>query len=1843
MARTKRIFREWQHPRASNGRFARKGSPEWVRAAAEKFRNADDGLKAGTSAPGHPGRPRIARGAKAEAALATHAPQRRTNLAPHQPVEGPARRPASTTRGKTPRSAKETAATRERAMTALQGEDPRDLKADSDARAGTAQLNAEARDQYLKLSDRLKGLDPDGAQAKMIKRRMASLKADAESHGGNVSESHRGVGVPRPPRDEYERGAQGAHGSSMTGREVWGQLLGGPQKSPLATRKLSKEDQERDRLAMQAKTAAATGAATKRANPFDDPAFAESRALANRPLAETNFAEEAEPQPVDTPRVSGKGSGVSTTTRGRPSAETKRAAMTPKLSDEQRANYDKLLGSGPGEGLVKNATARKVVEQMEQHGWQIADQSPMHRLITFKSPDGRYIQTQFLTDPDGKKPRFSAGQGARSVDMTMKTALAKVVTPHHDEVGGPNVHTAMQDLGLPMLNAGGWNEPPLVSRDSTFKPLDQAARDTSTPGGFGTPKKTHAEAAADLRKAAATNRRLADDRQQYNDNLMGGPGKGYDTDGRQAKLRQRADQFEAVANRLEEQARERQAYEAERDRRAALPLDIRPTPRSGKKAPAKKAAPKPALQQTPDPNPADLATKADLLTDAPRRLHKGGNLEDDRPSESEIEQRYAKADAAIKARKAREALGLDGPESGTMANIRANTFNATPDKGGAANYRGMNRTTLNILAGQKQIPLRERRGKSNDELAALLEAKDAELSAAKAKKLNPAGVGEPSSQHQQHTPPRNRQLDLDNLPADRGTKKLGWTPRDRDGQGGRLMTSGKRVGSQADRYDRHKNLTREQFDALPETRQRTVLDELRQVANSGETKNRTIASNRSGFHGATIRGQVDADHVAGAKAKLRELTYTAPPPIDNSIEGRAARLKAGDRYAADGTIDELNQIARAAGLAGFPASWKRQKGVDYLRNQAIAGDRMKAAREGHLAAALRDATPTEALAVMEARDAEHGVTLGDMSTAAKVLGVKLPAGTKSQRMHGLAKAIGDRAKSAPDTKYTNLTDAQVRNGIQMRGTESPEGKALLAEAKRRGIDLPKGDAAREAAAQRAHNAILNVDLDRTAKPSDTPRPGELERLNEPTLRNIAKSAPGSPLSNAATAELRKRGLDTPRDNSQNGGASNSPTTEANMTAKAKSTGEPQLGVTESSRGRTTTVTLPDGTTAQRTSKTMAYTHAVVVTEDHRGQARDLRASATESDRFADALQAWVDAGSDFSKLEKHRTANRSDNDKRNGASPFEYYLPGFGPVQRTARRSRYGGGGTYLSDEGQYGIPDPKDTIRYDYAYGDGDKVGETRFDRYGPAYMVKNHRDMAARQRKQADNLDAGPAESHHVSRWSQSLQGALGGQNEAAQVRNRRTQIVTVGGIAKAPEKPARVVPTAEEKEAAAQAKKDAEAARRVADREAFFKRVVGNVERDLAEGQDAEANLSYTDAGLKQLAKDLGVKVPRPYDKAETKRLIVEAVRERPGKAAKTAPAAEKKPGWQILAESTGSNPAPAAPAAPVSARQRAWERGQAELARRAIEGPDRDRDTRTGAERLAAQDAIQASNRALDREFPRPPRTPEVKPDLSNPAVARAQRLLDQVKTGKTIYFRAGDEWMIIGPAGDVQPGQRLTVHKADGSTTEVIVGDVKDDRTVQGTATRTATFRNAPPRESAPAPAPARPQAAPLRPAGPVDEASLRERYSRAADRVAGLDGDNLNGPRESAARRELAEARQALLDAGLPLQSAAAPRRFGSRPAQAPRTEAFNPRTATGGNLPPRREGETDGMYQVRVAPNDDAAERLLNGYTLAGLKAMARDAGIPGAASMSKTALVQALMGPRRRYWDSIALSDQR
>lgn len=113
--------------------------------------------------------------------------------------------------------------------------------------------------------------------------------------------------------------------------------------------------------------------------------------------------------------------------------------------------------------------------------------------------------------------------------------------------------------------------------------------------------------------------------------------------------------------------------------------------------------------------------------------------------------------------------------------------------------------------------------------------------------------------------------------------------------------------------------------------------------------------------------------------------------------------------------------------------------------------------------------------------------------------------------------------------------------------------------------------------------------------------------------------------------------------------------------------------------------------------------------------------------------------------------------------------------------------------------------------------------------------------------------------------------------------------------------------------------------------------------------------------------------------------------------------------------------------------------------------------------------------------------------SNPAaVARARKLWEAVRDGKTIFFHTGTGWDIIGPAHLIVPGAEITVTKADKSTQRVVVVDVRAERTVDGVATRTATFRDVPA-------GPAVTHAEPARPWFPV-----RDRQAAAVGGMLGL-------------------------------------------------------------------------------------------------------------------------------------------
>lgn len=78
-----------------------------------------------------------------------------------------------------------------------------------------------------------------------------------------------------------------------------------------------------------------------------------------------------------------------------------------------------------------------------------------------------------------------------------------------------------------------------------------------------------------------------------------------------------------------------------------------------------------------------------------------------------------------------------------------------------------------------------------------------------------------------------------------------------------------------------------------------------------------------------------------------------------------------------------------------------------------------------------------------------------------------------------------------------------------------------------------------------------------------------------------------------------------------------------------------------------------------------------------------------------------------------------------------------------------------------------------------------------------------------------------------------------------------------------------------------------------------------------------------------------------------------------------------------------------------------------------------------------------------------------------ARAKAQAVFDAVQAGQTVFTRATNQWMIVGPTADITPNVPVTVTKANGKTSEVIVTAINGSYTRSGIAYTVAEFRNAP--------------------------------------------------------------------------------------------------------------------------------------------------------------------------------------
>lgn len=182
----------------------------------------------------------------------------------------------------------------------------------------------------------------------------------------------------------------------------------------------------------------------------------------------------------------------------------------------------------------------------------------------------------------------------------------------------------------------------------------------------------------------------------------------------------------------------------------------------------------------------------------------------------------------------------------------------------------------------------------------------------------------------------------------------------------------------------------------------------------------------------------------------------------------ATTLTDARRIIGNATIGEMDAMAETNGwLGGTSKSWAKPKWQSYLMGRAVAGDLYpEGLAPAAMARALQQATSREqAFAILDVKDLTHGVTKADMQKIADhIVGGRAATlrGSRSGYLNDLVELAAGRnldsnaiARVTKGDRFANLSNAQILNGITMRGSETPEGKALIAEAHKRGLTIPK--------------------------------------------------------------------------------------------------------------------------------------------------------------------------------------------------------------------------------------------------------------------------------------------------------------------------------------------------------------------------------------------------------------------------------------------------------------------------------------------------------------------------------------------------------------------------------------------------------------------------------------------------------------------------------------------------------------------------------------------------------------------------------------------------------------------
>jgi hypothetical protein len=179
----------------------------------------------------------------------------------------------------------------------------------------------------------------------------------------------------------------------------------------------------------------------------------------------------------------------------------------------------------------------------------------------------------------------------------------------------------------------------------------------------------------------------------------------------------------------------------------------------------------------------------------------------------------------------------------------------------------------------------------------------------------------------------------ENVGGKTGLAKATSALADKPKQGPERAAKARTLRTYAERREavrEHSKLTREDFDQLSSDRQAAILNELRQAESAGDTH-----TSRDGM-GISIRGK--STHVTDATALKRRFTQVIQPLPDDSVDGRASRLKSATTeyevrnilYKA--TKAQMDAIAEKNGwLGGTSSSWKTDKWIAHLTRKALGG------------------------------------------------------------------------------------------------------------------------------------------------------------------------------------------------------------------------------------------------------------------------------------------------------------------------------------------------------------------------------------------------------------------------------------------------------------------------------------------------------------------------------------------------------------------------------------------------------------------------------------------------------------------------------------------------------------------------------------------------------------------------------------------------------------------------------------------------------------------------------------------------------------------------------------------